>query len=154
MTTAWSSCWVTKYCLSALLSALLYTIGDNCFLSFLVHFLSPDSMASESRISGQLMLGYSSGVVRWGVDIGHTSLDTAFVCLLYNTPAQLALTASVSINLKGRWGRSPKCLLSMLRADMDKAWINTQTTVGLEELRKHAADKDQWEEIIEHISSA
>ena len=71
-----------------------------------------------------------------------------------DTPAQLALSVTVNTNLKGRRGRPPKCLLSTLRTDMDKVGLNMRNMKGLEELRKHAADKHQWEETIEHICSA
>ena len=88
------------------------------------------------------------------IDIQQSRLRLLGHCLRMqtNTPAQMALTASVITNLKGRCGRPPKCLLSTLRADMDKVGINTMK--GFEELQRHAADKHQWEETIEHISSA
>ena len=74
-------------------------------------------------------------------------------CMHTNAQAQMALTASVITNLKGRRGRPPKCLLSTLRADKDKAAINMQTMKGFKGLQKHAADKHQWGETIEYISS-
>ncbi len=56
-------------------------------------------------------------------------------------PAQLALSATVNANLKGRRGRPPKCLLSTLKTDMDKVGLNMRNMKGLEGPHKHAADK-------------
>ena len=58
-----------------------------------------------------------------------------------DTPAQLVLSAIVITNLKDRRGRSPKCLLSTFRRDMDKVGLYMHNIKGLEELHKHAADK-------------
>ena len=51
-------------------------------------------------------------------------------------------------------GRPRTCLLSTLRADLKKVGMNLRTPSGLEQLCIHAADRDKWEETIEHIYSA
>ena len=86
------------------------------------------------------------------LDIQQSRLRLLGDCLRMptDTPAQLTLSVTVNTNLKGRRGRPPKCLLSTLRTDMDKVGLNMRNMKGLEELRKHAADKHQWEETIEH----
>ena len=55
---------------------------------------------------------------------------------------------------KGRQGRPPKCLLITLRTDVEEVGLILRNAKGLEELRRLAADKDQWEQTIEHIFSA
>ena len=76
---------------------------------------------------------------------------SAFVYMPTDTPAQLVLSAIVITNLKDRRGRSPKCLLSTLRTDMDKVGLYMHNIKGLEELHKHAADQHQWEEAVKHM---
>ena len=68
-----------------------------------------------------------------------------------DTPAQLTLDVSINPHLKGRRGRPPKCLLSTLRTDVEKVGLNLRNVKELEELCGLAADKDQWEQTIEHI---
>ena len=90
------------------------------------------------------------------IDIQQSRLHLLGHCLRMptDTPAQLALTMTVNTNLKGKRGRPPKCLLSTLRIDMEKVGLTLRNMKGIEELRKLAADKQQWEETIEHIYSA
>ena len=71
-----------------------------------------------------------------------------------DTPAQKALDLTVNDIPKARRGRPRSCLLSTLRADLKKVGMNLRTPSGLEQLRIHAADRDKWEETIEHIYSA
>ena len=71
-----------------------------------------------------------------------------------DTPAQKALDLTVNDIPKARRGRPRSCLLSTLRADLKKVGMNLRTASGLEQLRIHAADRDKWEETIEHTYSA
>ena len=71
-----------------------------------------------------------------------------------DTPAQKALDLTVHKIPKTRQGRPRTCLLSTLRSDLEKAGMNLRTASGLEQLCIQAADRDKWEETIEHLYSA
>ena len=85
------------------------------------------------------------------LDLRQARLDLLGHCLRMsrNSPAQLALDVSVNPALKGRRGRPPKCLLTTLREDAAKAGLDLRSVGGLEELRRVAADKNQWKEAID-----
>ena len=76
--------------------------------------------------------------------------STIIPTLMYGSEA---LDLTVNNIPKARRGRPRTCLLSTLRADLEKVGMNLRTASGLEQLYFHAADRDKWEVTIEHIYS-